>query len=142
VREAVEEEKPIEREKVIEIKETPVSAANKVAERIQEVKTVKPFVPQKTWWERFRERNPDLEKFVGENLISKIGILILVLGISYFVKFAIDKNWINETARVGIGVLCGAILMGVAHKLRTNFKAFSSVLVAGAIAVLYFTIAI
>lgn len=100
------------------------------------------YVPETTWWERFREQNPDLEKFVGENIISKIGILILVLGISYFVKFAIDKNWINETARVGIGVLCGAIVMGIAHKLRANYKAFSSVLVAGAIAILYFTIAI
>ncbi len=98
--------------------------------------------PQKTWWEGFREKNPDLEKFVGENLISKIGILILVLGISYFVKFAIDKDWINETARVGIGFLAGGILIGLAHKLRINFKAFSSVLVAGAIAVFYFTLAI
>ena len=39
----------------------------------------------------------DLEKFIGENLLNKIGIAVLVLGISFFVKFAIDKNWINET---------------------------------------------
>ena len=83
--------------------------------------------PQKSWWENFKEQNPDLEKFIGENLINKIGILILVLGISYFVKFAIDKDWIGEPARVGIGVLAGGIVMLVAHKLRVNFKAFSSV---------------
>ena len=45
-----------------------------------------PYVPKKYWYENFKERNPDLEKFIGENLISKIGILILVLGISFFVK--------------------------------------------------------
>ncbi|MBP6386757.1 MAG: DUF2339 domain-containing protein [Pseudarcicella sp.] len=99
-------------------------------------------IPKKTWWESFREQNPDLEKFVGENLINKIGVLILVLGISYFVKFAIDKNWINETARAGIGILCGGIILGFAHKLRTDYKSFSSVLVAGAIAIFYFTIGI
>ena len=103
----------------------------------------KPIIqPKRSSWEVFKEKNPDLEKFVGENLISKIGILILVLGISYFVKYAIDQNWINEPARVGIGVLAGAILLGFAHRLRTDFKAFSSVLVAGAISVFYFTIAI
>jgi uncharacterized membrane protein len=98
--------------------------------------------PSKTFWENFSENNPDLEKFIGENIINKIGILILVLGISYFVKYAIDKDWINEPARVGIGMLAGALIMGVAHKLRKKYAAFSSVFVAGAIAVFYFTIGI
>jgi uncharacterized membrane protein len=98
--------------------------------------------PNKTFWEKFSESNPDLEKFIGENLINKIGILILVLGISYFVKYAIDKDWINEPARVGIGILAGALIMGIAHKLRKKYAAFSSVFVAGAIAIFYFTIGI
>ena len=103
---------------------------------------ITPREPEKSFWENFKENNPDLEKFIGENLINKIGILILVLGISYFVKYAIDKDWINEPARVGIGVLCGALVMGIAHKLRKNYAAFSSVIVAGAIAIFYFTIGI
>ena len=108
-------------------------------------KPIKPkeaFTPKQSFWESFKEKNPDLEKFIGENLINKIGILILVLGISYFVKYAIDKNWINEPARVGIGVLCGSLVMVIANKLRKKYAAFSSVLVAGAIAIFYFTIAI
>lgn len=117
-----------------------------VVERITAPKyepTPKPvFVPQKSWFETFKEKNPDLEKFIGENLINKIGILILVLGISFFVKYAIDKDWINEPARVGIGILAGSIVMAIAHKLKKNFAAFSSVLVAGAISIFYFTIAI
>lgn len=111
----------------------------------QEITEPKVYVhkePNKTFWENFRENNPDLEKFIGENLINKIGILILVLGISYFVKYAIDKDWINEPARVGIGMLSGALIMGVAYKLRKKYAAFSSVFVAGAIAVFYFTIGI
>lgn len=98
--------------------------------------------PTPSIWERFKQRNPDLEKFIGENLINKIGVLILVLGISYFVKFAIDKNWINEPARVGIGILAGSLVLFIAHKLRQKYAPFSSVLVAGAIAIFYFTIAI
>lgn len=102
----------------------------------------KPYIPKKSWWENFKEQNPDLEKFIGENLINKIGVLILVLGISYFVKYSIDKGWISEPARVGIGILSGALVMGIAHKLRQKYAAFSSVFVAGAIAIFYFTIGI
>ncbi|MDQ3191047.1 MAG: DUF2339 domain-containing protein [Bacteroidota bacterium] len=90
----------------------------------------------------FFERNPDIEKFIGENLANKIGIAILVLGIGYFVKYAIDQEWINEIGRVFIGIICGGILIAIAHKLRKSFTAFSSVLVGGGIAILYFTIAI
>ena len=39
------------------------------------------------------------EKFIGENLFGKLGILIFVIGVGFFVKYAIDKNWINETFR-------------------------------------------
>ncbi|HIE45782.1 MAG TPA: DUF2339 domain-containing protein, partial [Flavobacteriaceae bacterium] len=104
-------------------------------------------IPQKTFGDKIQEKiesfktnNPDIEKFIGENLISKIGILILVLGISFFVKFAIDNEWINEVGRVGIGFLSGGILLGFAHKLQKNYKAFSSILVSGAITIFYFII--
>lgn len=102
----------------------------------------KPSIPKESWYDAFRKNNPDLEKFIGENLVSKIGIAILVIGIAFFVKYAIDKEWINEIARVGIGVLCGGIVLGFAHRLHKKFKAFSSVLVAGGIAIFYFTIGI
>lgn len=82
------------------------------------------------------------EKFIGENLLNKIGIAILVLGIGYFVKFAIDKEWIGKIGRVAIGIFCGGILIGIAHRLRNTFRAFSSVLTGGGIVVLYFTIAL
>lgn len=88
----------------------------------------------------FSERHPDLEKFIGENLVSKIGIIILVIAIGFFVKYAIDQNWIGPAGRVGIGILCGAILAGLAHRIRQNYHAFSSVLTGGGLAVFYFTI--
>ena len=100
------------------------------------LKIVKPQEPS------FFERNPDLEKFIGENLINKIGIAILVIGIGFFVKFAIDQDWINEEGRVFIGIVCGGILVGFAHYIRNTFRSFSSVLVGGGMAIFYLTIAI
>lgn len=103
---------------------------------------IKPSVPSENWYDRFRKNNPDWEKFIGENILSKVAITVLVLGVAFFVKYAIDQNWINEIARVGIGILCGGIVLGFAHRLHKQFKAFSSVLVAGGISIFYFTIGI
>ena len=83
----------------------------------------------------------DLEKFIGENLLSKIGIAVLVLGISFFVKYAIDQNWIKEAGRVIIGLIAGGILIGIAHRIRNSYRSFSSVLMGGGLTVFYFTIA-
>ncbi len=139
----IDEEKPKplpEPVKADTIKTYTVQKEERIENVTKKAKVLRP--PKKSLWEQFKEKNPDLEKFVGENLINKLGVLILVLGISYFVKYAIDKDWINEPARVGIGVLCGSLVMLIANKLRKKYAAFSSVLVAGAIAVFYFTIAI
>ena len=90
----------------------------------------------------FLERNPDLEKFIGENLINKIGIAILVLGLGLLLQYAIGKGYIGETAQTLIGIASGGVLLFIAHRLREKFRAFSSVLVGGGLSVLYFSIAI
>jgi uncharacterized membrane protein len=140
-----EEIKPVERPREEPVKrEEPRPAFVPQTPRPVDVPQVRVAADEKVHEKKpgFFERNPDLEKFIGENLINKIGIGILVLGIGYFVKLAIDQEWINEIGRVFIGVLCGGILLGLAHRLRKTFAAFSSVLVGGGIAVMYFTITI
>lgn len=97
---------------------------------------------QKGAWERFLDNNPDLEKFIGENLINKIGIAVLVLGLGFLVRLAIVNEYINEVGQVLLGIASGGALMFIAHRLRNKLRAFSSVLVAGGISVLYFTITI
>lgn len=87
------------------------------------------------------KKETDLEKFIGENLANKIGIAVLVLGISFFVKYAIDKDWIKESGRIIIGLIAGGILIGIAHRIRNTYRSFSSVLVGGGLTVFYFTIA-
>lgn len=131
---------------VIHEQKRPIVPEKKIEEiKIPEVITVTPPprpVQEQPKRPSFFERNPDLEKFIGENLANKIGIAILVLGIGFFVKYAIDQQWIGIYGRVLIGILCGALLIGIAHRLRKTFAAFSSVMVGGGIAVLYLTISI
>ncbi|WPO89579.1 DUF2339 domain-containing protein [Chryseobacterium sp. HR92] len=77
--------------------------------------------------------------FLKQNALTIIGIFTLVLGIGYFVKYAIDKNWIGETARAGIGFCTGAGIIIIGHFLRKNYTVFASIITGGGIAILYFT---
>lgn len=89
------------------------------------------------------KRKPiNYEKFIGENLFGKIGILIFVIGVGLFVKYAIDQEWINETFRTILGFLTGLALLATAGVLQRKYRTFSSLLAGGAFAVFYLTVAI
>jgi len=137
-----EEEEPI-KETIPDSKEEPPVIVPPISAVLpsQSFKNIVPSEPKESWWDKFVRNNPDFEKFIGENLANKIGIAVLVLGIAFFVKYAIDQNWIKETGRVAIGIGCGIIMIGIAHYLRNTYRSFSSVMAGGAIAVFYFTIA-
>lgn len=90
-----------------------------------------------------RKRNKiNYEKFIGENLFGKIGILVFILGVGLFVKYAIDKEWINETMRTVLGFLTGSVLLAVSGRLHKKYRTFSSLLAGGAFALFYLTVAI
>lgn len=81
-----------------------------------------------------------IEKLFGGNFFAKIGILTLVLGVSFFVKYSFDQNWIGTIGRVSLGFLFGGLLIILAHRLANTYKIFSSILIGGGIAIFYVTI--
>jgi len=80
----------------------------------------------------------DLEKFIGENLINKIGILITILGVGIGAKYSIENNLISPLTRIILGYLVGLGLLGFGIKLKKKYKNYSAVLISGAIAIMYF----
>lgn len=86
-------------------------------------------IPKKRW---------DIEKFIGENLINKIGIIITILGVTIGVKYSVDNDLISPLARIISGYFCGFVLLGFGLKLKKKYTNYSAVLVSGAIAILYF----
>ncbi len=81
----------------------------------------------------------DWEQYVGGNLVNKIGIAVLLLGLGLFVKYAIDRGLFPPAVRVISGYLAGLALVGIAFYLRKKFEAYSAVLFSGGMATLYFT---
>ncbi|MEO7660440.1 MAG: DUF2339 domain-containing protein, partial [Pyrinomonadaceae bacterium] len=78
------------------------------------------------------------EKFVGENLLSTVGIVILIVGVAIGAKYAIDQGWISPVIRIVFGYVTGFILIGFAVRLRSKYEAFSAVLISGGMSVLFF----
>lgn len=80
----------------------------------------------------------DLEKFIGENLINKIGIAITVIGVAIGAKYSIEHGLISPLTRILLGYLAGLALLGFGIKLKKNYENYSAVLVSGAMAIMYF----
>jgi uncharacterized membrane protein len=49
----------------------------------------------------------DLESKIGAQWLNRIGIVAVLIGVSYFLKYAFDNQWIGPTGRVVIGLLAG-----------------------------------
>ncbi|MCU0386485.1 MAG: DUF2339 domain-containing protein, partial [Flavihumibacter sp.] len=132
----LKEEKPFigaEKSVVREIKESsepanPVKPAQQVIE---------PYRPPAPTIIKPKEKS-DWEKFIGENLINKIGIVITVIGVAIGAKYAIDKELISPLTRIILGYLVGLGLLGFSIKLKEKYESFSAVLLSGAMAVMYF----
>jgi uncharacterized membrane protein len=86
----------------------------------------------------FNINKSNLEKFIGENLISKIGIVITIIGVAIGAKYSIEHQLISPLVRIVLGYLTGLGLLGVGIKLKEKYVNYSAVLVSGAIAILYF----
>lgn len=85
-----------------------------------------------------QKKESSLEKFIGENLINKIGIVITLIGVAIGAKYSIDHQLISPLMRILMSYLVGIALLGTGLKLKQNYRNYSAVLVSGAMAIMYF----
>ncbi len=84
------------------------------------------------------EFKQNIEKFVGENLISVIGVIILIIGVGIGAKYAIDNKMISPLTRIILGYIISIGLLVFAIKLKAKYEKYSAVLLSGALALMYF----
>lgn len=88
-------------------------------------------------------RKINYERFIGENLLGKVGILVLVTGVGLFIKYyALEQSWFGPTLRTVLSFALGGGLIGLSFRLRRRYRTFSSVLAGGGFAVFYVTVAV
>jgi uncharacterized membrane protein len=82
--------------------------------------------------------NSSFEKYIGQNLIPVIGIIITVIGVGIGAKYAIDHQLISPLTRIILGYVMASGLLFFAWKLKAKYKQFSAILLSGSLAIFYF----
>jgi uncharacterized membrane protein len=62
------------------------------------------------------------------------------LGVTFFLKYAVDNEWIGPAGRVSIGVAVGLVFLILGERLRKRYPSYAYGLTGGGIAVLYASI--
>lgn len=132
--------------------ETTVSAATRVVPlptapaagpppAIQPPAPLPPVVIKAPESARPRAAPEDFEQQIGSRWLLYAGIAAVVLGMSYFVKFAFDNGWISEPLRVLSGVAIGLGLVAAGMRFWSRGLApFGQALAGGGVVVLYVAI--
>ncbi len=63
-----------------------------------------------------------VERALGLVWATRIGAAMLLLGVLFFFKVAVERNWLGPWARVGLGVAAGLVCVGLAARLRTRLN--------------------
>ncbi|PPD32990.1 MAG: hypothetical protein CTY18_09755, partial [Methylomonas sp.] len=91
--------------------------------------------------EGHRPEGMAMEYAVASNWLLRVGVLILVTGIGFFLKYSIDNGLLGEQARVALSVLAGVgMIVGGVRLVGSKYHLFSQGLLGGGIAVLYFSV--
>ncbi len=80
------------------------------------------------------------EQVLGGNWLARIGVLALIIGVGFFLKYAFDNNWLGPAARVILGGIVGLGMLILGNWWRKRYPVLTQVLSGGGIAILYLSI--
>jgi len=84
---------------------------------------------------------PSLESRIGSQVFNRVGIVAVLVGVAWFLKYAVDRQWLGPAARVGIGFAAGLGLMLWSESFRRRqYPVFSFSLKAVGTGVLYLSL--
>ena len=76
----------------------------------------------------------------SEDWLNKVGIGLVLFGLIFLFKYAIDKAWLTPLVRVLFGAGLGVLLLGVGLRIRQDRHRLGQVLQGGGIATFYVTL--
>ncbi len=108
----------------------PLTPAKQSVPPPPDVLPMKPYRTREEW-----------ESLIGGKILNRIGALALIIGVGFFLKYAFDNNWINETMRVLTGALAGILcLAGAYQSHKKGFQVFAQGIVGAGISILYLSV--
>lgn len=78
------------------------------------------------------------ENFIGGKLLNRIGALIVIFAVAYFLKWSFDNDIIGELGRCVLGLVSGAAFMLAGQfYLKKGYPVFAQGLTGAGIAIIY-----
>ena len=88
-----------------------------------------------------KHESEEFESKIGKLWLNRIGIFAILIGVSYFIKYAFDSGWIGPTGKITLGVLAGIGLVLWSERFRSKgYVVFSYSLKAVGIGTLYLSL--
>ncbi len=84
--------------------------------------------------------NIDWEQWVGQKLLQKTGILIVLIGMIVFLKYSFDNRIIGELGRIALSAIGAIALLGTGEWFNKKYASWSHAFTGGGLALLYFTV--
>ncbi|MEK7269544.1 MAG: DUF2339 domain-containing protein, partial [Planctomycetota bacterium] len=79
-----------------------------------------------------------LEARIGGSLFNWVGILAIIFGVGYFLKYSFDQGWVSPTMRFITGLAGGVLFLGAGHvAFRRSYPILGRGFVGGGMAILH-----
>lgn len=82
----------------------------------------------------------DWEEWVGQKLLQKIGIVIVLLGMLVLLQQAFENRWIDELGRVFLALLGSALMLGAGEYFNKKYPQWSHGFTGGGLALAYLAV--
>ena len=80
------------------------------------------------------------ELFFGGNTVVRVGILVLLVGVTLLLQWAVDHDYVPIELRMVFAALIGLALVVVGYRARVDRPGFAQTLQGGGVAVMYLVI--
>lgn len=118
----------------------PILTNQKVPQSIKPVSSSVPKKPTVPKSDKVKKEQMDWETLLGKVWLPRIFIFVLLLGVVWGFRIAVDAGWLNETNRIIIGFLVAGLFYYIGNKqIKRDRVALGKVLLVGFISTLLVT---
>lgn len=86
-----------------------------------------------------RRDSSAFEVQVGQKWLLAAGVLTMIFGVGYFLKYSFEQGWVGPAGRVAMAYVWGILFLVAGDRFRRKIERFGLSLIGGGIAVLYFS---
>src|SRR3989344_5545203 len=82
----------------------------------------------------------NVESYIGRWLLGVVGVIAIILGARFFLKYAFESNLIGPAGRVILGIAGGLLFVVLGEVFRSRLAKYSYLLSGGGVALFFFSI--